>query len=201
MAQNLAQSGMIGLIVVIVLISIARQAFRDMRGEFSGMASALLLPATSREKHLRLANTIASDNAVSSETKAKLFCVALCQPYVPLTGWHMVGDRTCGLVFWKDKQNAADIGDATRDVLNDLAFVEAFQDCMSRGFTLESDARVDIMVSTANDREPLLKAAGLIKKQSGEWERKFLGQVLPKFADKAPTLARTLSPEPSTNAG
>ena len=193
MAQNLAQSGTIGLVIVIVLISIARHAFRDMRGGMSGLASALLLPSPNREKHLRLANKIAADGSVSDETKAQLFGVALCQPYVPLTEWHMAADRSCGLTFWKEKQSAPSVTDATRDVVNDLTFVDLFQDCMSRGYNPQSDARVDGMVATANDREPLLKAAEVIQEQSSEWTKRFLGHVVPKFAEKAPKLATVLS--------
>jgi hypothetical protein len=93
------------------------------------------------------------------------------------------------LTFWKEKQNAADVTEATREVVNDLAFVESFQDCMSRGYNPQSDTRIDCMVATANDGAPLLEAAEIIQKHSGEWAKTFLSIVSPKIADKAPNLA------------
>lgn len=192
--KNAEKAGLIVGIIVIVMIT-ALKGFASMMG---GLPSALFNSASPREKYLRLAYRVAADNTISNDIKARLFGFALCQPYVALSEWHDLKDRSCGLSFWLTKRNADDVNPATREVIDDLVFIESLLDCANRGYLPSGDNRIDLMVRCANDSAHLLKVAETIQKRSGEWEHTFFSIVAPKIASKAPKLAAALVPSAFT---
>jgi hypothetical protein len=180
----------IGPIAMFVVI-IALATMRDVTSMMGGLPSAIFLPASAREKYLRLANRIAADKAIPNEVKARMFGFVLCQPYVKLSEWHMVSNRdSCGISFLQENQNATDITPETRDVLNDLVFIEIMQESLASGWVY--DSYVDCAVLTARDTDVLLQAAEIIQKERGDYGQTLLNKVVPKITEKAPKVARIL---------
>jgi hypothetical protein len=193
--QNIAATGAGGVIVIMVLLSIFRSAFSDMSQGVGGLASAILLPSSPREKLVRLANRIAEKKTIGDEEKARAYGLALCQPFFDLSEFHIAADRTCGVSFWTKNHASPSIAETTRAVLADLVFVENLQLCLSsNSYVPAKDARVDAMAAAASDSPFLLDVAQVIRAEAGtnEWLKGLITHMLGKTEGKAPNLAASL---------
>ena len=190
-----------GIIVIVIIYMALRSALSEMLQGFSAFMSALFLPASLREKHARLANKIiTSDKIADPESKAIALGLALCQPFSSLTGFH-IADPTCGLSFWNEMNETGkikSITSTTRDVLTDLIFIENLQLCIDeKAYRAEGDARIEMMIASANDSKYLLDAAKIVrtKAEGSDWLKNLIEKVASKIRDKAPMLADVLSKE------